>query len=120
MSVKVEDISLGSSHTLCVLRNGKVLCWGSSKDGKMGLEASLDRNFLIPKELITLDKEKIFQVSAGPFHSLALTENGSIYSFGNYKDGKLGFDENQNVLIPKKLSNGITYYKKYDQDSDNI
>ena len=59
-SVKVEDISLGSSHTLCLLRNAKVLCWGSSKDGKMGLDAALDRVFLIPKEMITLEKEKIF------------------------------------------------------------
>jgi alpha-tubulin suppressor-like RCC1 family protein len=43
---KVEDISLGSTHTLCLLRNGKGLCWGSSSKGKMGLEATLDRNFL--------------------------------------------------------------------------
>jgi alpha-tubulin suppressor-like RCC1 family protein len=59
-NVKVEDVSLGSNHSLCLLRNGKVLCWGSSKDGKMGLEAGMDRNFLTPKELVALDKEKIF------------------------------------------------------------
>lgn len=59
-NVKAEEISLGSNHTLCVLRNGKVLCWGSSKDGKMGLETSNDRNFLTPKDLITLEKERIF------------------------------------------------------------
>lgn len=97
-SVKVEDISLGSSHTLCLLRNAKVLCWGSSKDGKMGLDAALDRVFLIPKEMITLEKERIFQIFAGPFHSLALTEDGSIYSFGSSKDSKLGIKEtNQNI-----------------------
>lgn len=42
---KVEDIALGSNHSLCILRNGKAMCWGSSKDGKMGLETALDRNF---------------------------------------------------------------------------
>lgn len=44
--MKVEDISLGSSHTLCILRNGKAMCWGSSKDGKLGLETAMDRNFI--------------------------------------------------------------------------
>lgn len=44
--LKVEDVCLGSNHTLCILRNGKGLCWGSSKDGKLGLEIALDRNFL--------------------------------------------------------------------------
>lgn len=92
-NVKVEDISLGSSHTLCMLKSGKVLTWGSSKDGKMGIEAALDRNFLTPKELITLESQKVYQFAAGTFHSLVLTENGEIYSFGNAKDGKLGYDE---------------------------
>ena len=42
---KVEDLCLGSTHTLCLLRNGKGMCWGASKYGKLGLEACLDRNF---------------------------------------------------------------------------
>ena len=93
--LKIEEIALGSSHTLCILRNGKAMCWGSSKDGKLGLETALDRNFNQPKELVTLSKEKIYQFAAGPFHSLALTENGEIYSFGNTKDGKLGYEEHR-------------------------
>jgi alpha-tubulin suppressor-like RCC1 family protein len=52
------------------------MCWGSSKEGKIGLESALDRNFLIPRDLIAIEKEKIFQISAGPFHSIALTESG--------------------------------------------
>jgi X-linked retinitis pigmentosa GTPase regulator len=101
--VKVEEVSLGSNHSLCLLRNGKVLCWGSSKDGKMGLESTNDRNFLTPKDLITLESEKIFQLSAGPFHSMVLTEKGELYTFGNSKDGKLGYEENKNVMIPRMV-----------------
>ena len=59
-NVKVEDISLGASHSLCLLRNGKVLTWGSSKDGKMGIEAAMDRNFLIPKEMITVENLSVY------------------------------------------------------------
>ena len=56
----MEDITYGSNHTLCILRNGKGMCWGSSKDGKLGLETALDRNFTQPKELVTLEKEKLY------------------------------------------------------------
>jgi alpha-tubulin suppressor-like RCC1 family protein len=53
---------------------------------------------------VTLEKEKIYQFAAGPFHSLALTEKGEIYSFGNSKDGKLGYEEiRPNVQIPRKI-----------------
>jgi alpha-tubulin suppressor-like RCC1 family protein len=48
MNLKVESVCLGSNHSLCLLRNGKVMCWGNSKDGKMGLEAAKDRNFIVP------------------------------------------------------------------------
>ncbi len=86
------------------------MCWGSSKDGKLGLETALDRNFTQPKELVTLEKEKLYQFAAGPFHSLALTENGEIYSFGNSKDGKLGYEElKSNVQIPKRIINAPTF-----------
>jgi alpha-tubulin suppressor-like RCC1 family protein len=44
--MKVDDITLGSNHTLCLLRNGKGMCWGASLNGKLGLETTLDRNFL--------------------------------------------------------------------------
>jgi alpha-tubulin suppressor-like RCC1 family protein len=123
-NVKVEYVSLGSSHTLCLLRNGKVLCWGSSSQGKLGLEAALDRNFLTPKELITLDKVKANQLFASAFHSLILTEMGEIYTFGNNKDGKLGFSESEVlggstvVPIPRKISNCPLFFKKWSPQDD--
>lgn len=37
---------------------------------------------------------------------MALTEKGHIYSFGNGKDGKLGFEDHsrQNMYIPKRIT----------------
>ena len=37
---KVEDIVLGSNHCLCRLRSGKVVGWGSAKDGKLGIQSA--------------------------------------------------------------------------------
>lgn len=57
---KVEDITMGTSNAFCLLRNGKSLCWGSSKDGKLGVEIPEGRNFEQPKEMITLGPHKVF------------------------------------------------------------
>lgn len=41
---------------------------------------------------------------------MALTEAGEIYTFGNSKDGKLGYEElKSNVLIPKRITGGPTF-----------
>ena len=119
--MKVEDISLGSAHSLCILRNGKAMCWGSSKDGKLGLETAMDRNFTQPKELVTLASVKIYQFGAGPFHSVALTEEGDIFTFGNAKDGKLGYEEiRANVQIPRKIPNAPIFSRKSVGNDRNI
>ena len=117
--MKIENIVLGASHSLCLLRNGKVLAWGSSKDGKMGLEGAMDRNFLTPKEITTLDNISVYQMAAGTFHTLILTEEGEIYSFGNSKDGKLGYDDPDTcVMIPRKIKNCPVFAKKFNNTDD--
>ena len=61
---------------------------------------------------------KIHQVSAGPFHSLVLTDDGRVLSFGNSKDGKLGYEElKTNVMIPKAVE-GIIFNKKWSSGDD--
>ena len=42
-------------------------------------------------------------MSAGPFHSLALTADGGVWSWGDGEDGPLGHGDEQNQLLPKKV-----------------
>ncbi len=90
--IKIEDVVLGSTHSMCLLRNGKVMVWGAGKFGKLGLEGIAERNFSQPKELTTIDNNKAYQMAAGAFHTMVLTEQGELYSWGNSKDGKLGYE----------------------------
>ena len=41
--------------------------------------------------------------SAGPFHSLAVTADGAVWSWGEGDDGKLGHGDEQNQKLPKKV-----------------
>lgn len=56
----------------------------------------------------------MFQVAAGPFHTLVLSNEGRIYSMGNSKDGKLGIGHMGvvDVELPRPLAveNDIQFY----------
>ena len=51
----------------------------------------------------TLGGERAVSVSAGRGHSLALTANGSVWSWGYGAGGKLGHGDEQDQLLPKKI-----------------
>jgi alpha-tubulin suppressor-like RCC1 family protein len=45
----------------------------------------------------------VVQVSAGPEHSLVLTESGEVYSFGEGQYGSLGHGDEEQQLVPKLI-----------------
>ena len=92
----VEKIVMGTNSTFAILGSGRVFAFGSSKSGKLGFELANDKNYVLPKEIISLgpgaEDVSVAQVAAGPFHSLVLTTEGVLYAMGNSKDGKLGIE----------------------------
>jgi len=110
---KVDKVALGSTHTLCLLKNGKGKVWGAGKYGKLGLEATEECNFGQPKDLIALEKVKVEEFACGPTHSMALTEDGDLYTWGGAKDGKLGYEESRAVVpVPRKILDNNKFYMK--------
>ena len=46
---------------------------------------------------------RVVAVSAGRFHSLAITADGAVWSWGCGSWGRLGHGDEQNQLLPKKV-----------------
>ena len=46
---------------------------------------------------------RVVAVSAGASHSLAVTADGAVWSWGNGGQGRLGHGDEQNQLLPKKI-----------------
>ena len=88
--LRCTSVSAGLFHTLCCTDLGDVYSWGGNQDGALGI-GSFDTH-LGPVLVDRLGENDriVKQVSAGARHSLALCENGDVYSFGCGKFGQLG------------------------------
>lgn len=83
-------VSAGHYHSLAVTETGNLWSWGDNGSGQLGRrdaggEASQD-----PRIVRSLQDSKVSQVSAGAAHSLAVTREGEVYSWGEGSSGRLG------------------------------
>ena len=59
---------------------------------------------LLPKKIEALAGQRVVSVSAGEQHSLAITADGALWSWGGGASGSLGHGEDlSNQLLPKKI-----------------
>ena len=95
---KITSISGGYYHVLALTQTGKLYAWGINECGQLGLKHS-DKEFK-PTLIEMPDKVSVKQISCGSYHSLLLTTDGNIYSFGYNICGQLGLKYNKYVNIP--------------------
>ena len=58
---------------------------------------------LLPKKIEAFAGRRVVAVSAGGARNLAITADGSLWSWGDGRDGKLGHGDEQRQLLPKKV-----------------
>jgi len=98
---RVVAVSAGGMHSLAVTADGAVWSWGSGEDGQLGHGDEQRR--LLPKQVEALAGQRVVAVSAGAFHSIAITADGTVWSWGRGFDGSLGHGDQQHQLLPKKV-----------------
>ncbi len=88
----IKKISSGARHTLFLLENGEVFCVGDNSEGQCcGATSSCG----FPIKLEMSRKEKVVDCYAGYNHNLIILSNGSVYTWGNTANGKLGYYEDK-------------------------
>ncbi len=92
--VNIVDIGVGALHNLAVTDKGEVYSWGCNDDGAIGRTTKEDASEMLPDKVEGLEGVHVVKVSCGASHSLALTDNGEVYSWGAYRDasGLVGFN----------------------------
>ena len=94
-------MSAGIAHSLALTADGARWSWGGGNSGKLG--HGDQQNQLLPKKVEALADQRTVAVAPGYFHSLALTADGAVWSWGNGDWGKLGLGDWQNQLQPQKV-----------------
>ena len=80
----------------------EVYSWGSGDKGKLGHGNTSDQR--TPKLVESLRGKHIRKISAGFFHSLAVSELGNVYSWGKGNKGRLGHGDEEDKNFPQLIS----------------
>eukprot|EP00949_MAST-11_sp_MAST-11-sp1_P003455 g3455.t1 len=86
----IRHVATAKFHTVCATQSGKVYCFGVGRGGKLG--KGDEETYAVPVlvESGSLAKARVVQVAAAQFHSLAVTEDGRLFSWGSERVGQLG------------------------------
>ncbi|XP_012265195.2 uncharacterized protein LOC105691366 isoform X1 [Athalia rosae] len=96
-NVEVLSVSCGQCHSLAVTNNG-IYAWGASQYGQLGLGQKLQCP--TPELIICLAQEIIVDAVAGQYHSVALTKDGRVFTWGWGVHGQLGHGNTNQRSIP--------------------
>jgi uncharacterized repeat protein (TIGR02543 family) len=97
----INSVSAGENHSLAVTTTGRVFSWGLNNYGQLGDGTSTNKGTPTMVVFNNLQNgESINSVSAGDRHSLAVTTNGRVSSWGWNAAGQLGDGTNTQRNLP--------------------
>ncbi|XP_059661527.1 ultraviolet-B receptor UVR8 isoform X2 [Cornus florida] len=100
--VACKQVSAGLSFTVFLTRQGHVYTCGTNTHGQLGHGDILDRP--TPKIVELLESVgSVVHVAAGPTYTLAVTNDGTVHSFGSGNYFCLGHGEQHNELLPRAI-----------------
>eukprot|EP00828_Plagiopyla_frontata_P002855 TRINITY_DN1063_c0_g1_i10.p1 TRINITY_DN1063_c0_g1~~TRINITY_DN1063_c0_g1_i10.p1 ORF type:complete len:489 (+),score=98.75 TRINITY_DN1063_c0_g1_i10:112-1578(+) len=99
----VTKVWTGSNHAFVRLLKRKkgietviVKGWGSNNYGQLGLgDEDKSEQVMVPKDIIGIEHRRIKCMGGGEHHSVAVLEDGSVWTWGRNDEGELGSDIGQ-------------------------
>ncbi|MFY9264915.1 MAG: hypothetical protein WAO61_05770 [Solirubrobacterales bacterium] len=102
LTTGVESISSGANHTCAVTTTGGAKCWGHAAFGQVGDGASGSVR-LTPVDVSGLGSG-VESISAGGYHTCAVTDTGGAKCWGRGVDGQIGNGSYANQSTPADVS----------------
>lgn len=95
----IEKIAAGSDHSLVLTCSGiktYVFSFGSNACGQLGTEGTITRE--IPRQIRELNGVRVVSIAAGARYSVALSNSGEVYSWGDAMYNKTG--QYRTTMVP--------------------
>lgn len=102
----VVDVVSGASHMMARTEDGRVFAWGYNNRGQTAnpiTETMSDSFITTPTEIEMLSSKGVCALFAGADYSVALTEDGALYTWGYGSYGQLGTDNVDIIVIQPVL-----------------
>ncbi|CAN6457249.1 unnamed protein product [Victoria cruziana] len=99
LPVPVSAVACGGFFTMALTEDGQVWSWGGNSNFELGRGAR--NNDWRPQPIPCLEGVRIIQVACGGYHSVALTDEGRVLTWGHGRQGQLGHGTSQNCETPK-------------------
>jgi alpha-tubulin suppressor-like RCC1 family protein len=97
-----QSIAAGYYHSLALCSNGTVRSWGDNGWGQLGNGTNIS-NSNVPVQVSSLTG--IVKIAAGGGHSLALKNDGTVWTWGRNDLGQLGIGSSNNDFnVPMKIN----------------
>jgi alpha-tubulin suppressor-like RCC1 family protein len=95
-------ISAGHAHSLVTTgKEKKIWSFGDGRFGRLGHGDA--GNEVVPRLIETLNHVVVKQVAAGIFHSIVLTRDGDVFTWGSGTLGPLGHGNTYTQNVPKRV-----------------
>jgi alpha-tubulin suppressor-like RCC1 family protein len=103
---KIIDFRNSLYHVIARTTDGKVYCWGFNQDGLLG-NGKNDNNIYNPHLNGYLSDKFVIDICCGGWHSLALTNSGEVYVWGDNSMGQIGNGNNYRYQFKPLKVNGF-------------
>uniref|UniRef100_A0A672NR48 RCC1 and BTB domain containing protein 2 n=2 Tax=Sinocyclocheilus grahami TaxID=75366 RepID=A0A672NR48_SINGR len=119
ISKRVTEVACGSHHTIALTTEGEVYAWGYNNSGQVGSGSTANQP--TPRRVSSCLQNKVVvniacgqlcsmavldngEVACGYAHTLALTDEGFVYSWGANSYGQLGTGNKSNQAVPTLIN----------------
>jgi alpha-tubulin suppressor-like RCC1 family protein len=99
--IKTIATSVSNTHILALTTDGLVYAWGSNTYGQIGDDTTIIKD--VPRLVQALSGKNVIDIAVGDGVSLALTDEGKVYTWGKGANGVLGNNLEDNRLVPGEI-----------------
>lgn len=101
---RFKRVAAGQMHTCAITLDGRLFCWGTGLDGRLGLGVDHTGEVLPPSQVSSFSD--FTEVQASWFHSCALRAAGELVCWGRNAEGQLGVGDFAPRYAPTEVALG--------------